>query len=109
MRHSLLISDLAERKDILDLTKFEQETIIIYNASTDPGELYTCDPNVMRKMDALVKQYPDKYKVIKETSFDKTYSFPKSFIRFRKPLNLSEEQKIKIIMTGIKALAGRLQ
>lgn len=44
------------------------------------------------------------------TKYEKDVSLKGEFIRLVKnQQNLSEEQKIKIIMTGIKALAGRLQ
>ena len=43
------------------------------------------------------------------TKYEKDVSLKGEFIRLVKnQQNLSEEQKIKIIMTGIKALAGRL-
>ena len=47
----------------------------------------------MRKVDALVIEYPDVYKCIGETDIDKTYEMPKSFVSYRKPRSLSEEQR----------------
>jgi hypothetical protein len=55
--------------------------------------LYTRDPAVMRKVDALVIEYPDTFKCIGETDIDKTYSMPKSFVTYRKPRRISEEQR----------------
>ena len=75
------------------LTRYEQETIINFNAEDKTATLYTRDPAVMRKVDALVIEYPDTYKCIGETDIDKTYEMPKSFVSYRKPRRLSEEQR----------------
>ena len=77
----------------MKLTRYEQETIINFNAGEQTATLYTRDPAVMRKVDALVIEYPDTYKCIGETDIDKTYEMPKSFVSYRKPRRLSEEQR----------------
>ncbi len=55
--------------------------------------LYTRDPSVMRKVYALVTEYPDIFKCIGETDIDKTYSMPKSRISYRKPRKISEAKR----------------
>lgn len=77
----------------MKLTRYEQETIINFNAQDQMATLYTRDPAVMRKVDALVIEYPDTFKCIGETDIDKTYSMPKSFVTYRKPRRISEEQR----------------
>lgn len=77
----------------MKLTRYEQETIINYNAEEKTATLYTRDPAVMRKVDALVIEYPDTFKCIGETDIDKTYEMPKSVVTYRKPRRLSEEQR----------------
>ena len=77
----------------MKLTRYEQETIINFNARDQTATLYTRDPAVMRKVDALVIDYPDIFKCIGETDIDKTYEMPKSFISYRKPRRLSDEQR----------------
>ena len=77
----------------MKLTRYEQETIINFNAGDQTATLYTRDPAVMRKVDALVIEYPDTYKCIGETDIDKTYKMPKSFVSYRKPRRLSNEQR----------------
>jgi hypothetical protein len=47
----------------------------------------------MRKVDALVIEFPEVYRCIKETEYDKTYEMPKSFVTYRKPRRLTEEQR----------------
>ena len=50
---------------------------------------------IMRKVDVLVIEYPDTYKCMSETGIDKIYSMPKSFVSYRKPRMLSEEQRLQ--------------
>ena len=80
----------------MKLTRYEQETIINFNAGDQTATLYTRDPAVMRKVDALVIEYPDTYKCIGETDIDKTYEMPKSFVSYRKPRRISDERKEQI-------------
>ena len=75
------------------LTRYEQETIINFNAGDQTATIYTRDPAVMRKVDALVIEYPDTFKCIGETDIDKTYEMPKSAVSYRKPRRISEEQR----------------
>ena len=55
--------------------------------------VYTRDPAVMRRLDALVIEFPEVYWCIGYTDIDKTYEMPKSSVSYRKPRKLSEEQK----------------
>ena len=77
----------------MKLTRYEQETIINFNAQDKMATLYTRDPAVMRKVDALVIEYPDTFKCIGETDIDKTYSMPKSRISYRKPRRISDAKR----------------
>lgn len=92
----------------MNLTREKQETIINFNAADQTGTAYTRDKSVMRRLDALVIDFPDHYRLIGETDIDKTYEMPKSFVSYRKPRQLSEEQKnhmrerIKVINRGVK-------
>ena len=77
----------------MKLTRYEQETIINFNAEEKTATVYTRDPAVMRRIDALVIEYPDTFKCIGGTDIDKTYEMPKSAITYRKPRRLSQEQR----------------
>ena len=74
-------------------SRYEQETIISFNAGEQIATVYTRDKAVMRKLDGLVKAFPAVYKLTGQTEYDKTYSMPKSHISYRKPRNISEEQR----------------
>lgn len=75
------------------LSRYEQETIINFNAGEEMATVYTRDPAVMRKLDALVIEFPEVYRCIGETDIDKTYEMPKLSVSYRKPRKLSEEQR----------------
>ena len=77
----------------MKLTRYEQETIINFNAEEKTATLFTRDPAVMRNLDSLVTEYPDTFKQVGETDIDKTYEMPKSAVTYRKPRRLSEEQR----------------
>lgn len=76
-----------------NLTKYEMETVVNYNAGGQTATVYTRDRSVMRKLDRLVADYPDSYKLLKQTDIDKTYSMLKSYITYRKPRTVSDEQR----------------
>lgn len=83
------------------LTRYEQETIINFNAENDTATLYTADPVQMRKLDKCVEQNPTQFKVIDTQTcqgdvISKTYEFPKKFVTVRKKetvRTMTEEQR----------------
>ena len=77
------------------LLKVEQETIILFNVAEPDAKVYTRDKTVMRKLDALVAEFPEIYKCIKVTDIDKTYSMPKEYVSYRKPRKIPEDVKTK--------------
>ena len=77
----------------MKLSRYEQETIVNYNAGEQTATLYTRDKAVMRKLDTLVADYPDTYKLTGQGDISKTYSFPKSYVSYRKPRAVSTEQR----------------
>ena len=77
----------------MKLSRYEQETIVSYNAGEQSANIYTRDKAVMRKLDTLVADFPATYKLMKQDEVSKTYSFPKSFVSYRKPRAVSTEQR----------------
>ena len=77
----------------MKLTRYEQETIINFNAGEKMATVYTADPAVIRNLDTLVIGYPDTFKCIKEDDISKVYEMPKSSVAYRKPRRLSEKQR----------------
>ena len=71
------------------LSKYEQETVINFNAGEQTAVVYTRDKAVMRKVIA----FPEVYKLVGETDIDKTYSMPKSCVNYRKPRKLDDKYR----------------
>lgn len=78
------------------LTRYEMETTINFNAEEGTASLYTRDKAVMRRLDRLVEEFPDIYKLVRETDIDKTYVFPKKYAIPKRPRIVSEEQREKM-------------
>lgn len=80
----------------MELTKYEQETIINYNQSTDPIDIYTFDKKLQKKLIQYATDYPEEVSLNKEEE-DGSMSFtiPKSYIHINRPkkLNLSPEER----------------
>lgn len=79
----------------MNLTKYEQETIVNYNAGEQIATVYTADKVVMRHFDSLIIEFPEVYHLLEQTEVSKTYSMPKSYISYHKPRRISEEQREK--------------
>jgi hypothetical protein len=90
-----------------NLTKYEQETIINFNAGEQTATVYTRDRAVMRKLDTLVTEFPNVYKLTNETEYDRTYEMPKSHINYRKPRQVTAEQREKARQMMIERNIGK--
>ena len=77
----------------MKLLRYEQETVVNYNAGEQTATLYTRDKAVMRKLDTLVADFPDTYKQTEQDEVSKTYSFPKLYVCYRKPRAGSTDQR----------------
>lgn len=77
----------------IKLTRYEQETIINFNATDKTAELYTRDPAIIRQFDSLVTEYPDTFKCVGETDINKTYVMRKTAITYCKPRRISEAKR----------------
>lgn len=86
----------------MKLTRYEQETIVNYNAGEQTATVCTRDKAVMRKLDTLVAGFPDTYKLMKQDEVSKTYSFPKSYVSYRKPRTVGKEQRERARQMMIK-------
>ena len=77
----------------MKLSRYEQETVVNYNAGEQTATVYTRDKTVMQKLDTLAADFPDTYSLIGQDEVSKTYSFPKSYVSYRKPRAVSAEQR----------------
>lgn len=87
------------------MTKYEQETIVTFNAGEDDAEIYTANPYMIRKLDSYCEKYPEHYKnhnteTLNGEIISKTYIISKKLILFRKPIIMTDEQREKAKQRG---------
>ena len=80
----------------MKLSRYERESILNYNAGEQTATLYTRDKAVMRKLDTLVADFPDTYKLTGQDEVSKTYSLPKAYVSYRRPRKISDEQRLQV-------------
>lgn len=91
------------------LSRYEQESIINFNAGDDTAELYTADPVWIRKLDKLLEANPEQFKLKDEQFYEgevisKTYTLPKRFITIRsKERTYTEEERKRMAENFKKA------
>ena len=90
------------------LTKEEQETTVNWCAADSTATIDTADPAVMRKLDRLVQEHPDVYKVVRvdPNYAAKMYSVPARFVRFGKPASEAQRAAIAIARESSPVLHG---
>lgn len=76
-------------RNYIRLTRYEQETVINFNAEDLDATVYIRDKAIMRKLDVLVTEFPKVFRYIGETDIDKIYTMPKSRVKYRKPRRIS--------------------
>ncbi len=47
------------------LTNYEKETIVLYNESNEPAEIYTHNPKLIKKIMERNREYPEIFKITK--------------------------------------------
>lgn len=77
----------------MELTRYEQEVVINFNADEDMATLYSANPAWIRKLDALVKELPNVFRIKRWTKVSKTYELPKKYVHIGKPREVSAKQR----------------
>ena len=77
----------------MNLTRYEQEVVINFNADEDTATVYSANPAWIREMDALVREFPNVFHIKRQTEVSKTYEMPKKYVRIGKPRELSTAQR----------------
>lgn len=77
----------------MNLTRYEQEVVINFNADEDTATVYSSNPAWIRKMNALVREFPAVFRIKRQTEVSRTYEMPKKYVRIGKPRKLSHAQK----------------
>lgn len=80
----------------MELTKIEQETIILYNEEEPTANVYTHDPKLTEKLARLSDAYPEQIKpggTAHEGAV--SYTVPKKLVSIRAPVSASRRDKLR--------------
>lgn len=79
----------------MSLSKIERETIILFNEEEQTAIIDTCNVAMMNRMDKYCAA--DKLcSLVKKDEYGAKYVCPKSWVKVRRPKQLSEEQKLEL-------------
>lgn len=79
----------------MNLTKYEQETIINYNNEEKTASIFTYDKSLIRKLDKRLVEASD-IKLIRRGEDFAEYSLPKKWIKVSFPRQYSDEQRAEM-------------
>lgn len=97
------------KQELYKLTKYEQETVILYNNGELTATVYTCNRILMNKLDRQCVQHPDICRLKIQDEYSKTYIIPKKLISIRTPKIYSDIQKQHMRERGRRAMANLLK
>lgn len=75
----------------MQLTKLEQETIILFNEEESTAEVDTCNKALIRRLDSFCTKSAD-IACVSGDEYGKRYILPKKWVKVNMPPQLSEEQ-----------------
>lgn len=79
----------------MNLTKYEQETIINYNNEEKTASIFTYDKSLIRKLDKRLAEMSDM-KLIRRGEDFAEHSLPKKWIKVAFPRQYSDEQRAEM-------------
>lgn len=103
---------LKGRKGIImaySLTKYERETILLFNEEEDTADVTTYNAALIRKLGKLAEERPQEIKLV-DTNTDGGYRYeiPKGWIKVNATLILTDEEKQRRSDAGKRAHAKNL-
>lgn len=89
----------------MELTKYEQETIINYNQEEKTASCFTYDRALVRKLDTISEKSTEII-VTREGDGFKVYTFPRKWIKIKTPRQLSSEKRAELRNRAIQNFGG---
>ena len=78
------------------LSGYERETVINYNQSDTEASVYTYAPKLIRRLQMLSEQFPDRFRMEKTWPFGAvTYVIPKKYVAIRKPVSDTQREALR--------------
>ena len=70
----------------MKLSAYERETIILFNETSEPAEVFTYNKRMIRKLDRLAQKFPDEFRLKSDNGEGgMTYIVPKNRILISTP------------------------
>lgn len=88
----------------------EQETTInLYPRVVDKSEIYSCEPNVKKKMLEYAEKYPDEFVITKQDELGIFASVPRDWFKIKPPrrLTMTPEQRAAAAERMKKAIMSK--
>lgn len=89
----------------MELTKYEQETIINYNQEEKTASCYTHDRALIRRLDRLCEKHKE-ITLVRGADDRREYNFPKKWVKVRAPKQLSNELREKMANSARERFGG---
>ena len=77
----------------MNLTRYEQETIINFNEEERHASVYTHNKSLIKKLRLLSAQNPANVKMVRDADYRAEYLIPKTWIRINAPRKMTDEQR----------------
>lgn len=87
-----------------ELTKYERETIILFNDAEQTATICTANKSLQNRLDRFCSENQTIYVVSEDEPFKK-YNLPKKWIKVNMPHKISEERRAKLAEMGRRNLA----
>ena len=90
----------------MQLSRLEQETIILFNEEEKVAEVETFNKSLQKRLDEFCSEFPDMFQLVREDTEvgAKRYAIPKSNVQIRKPRVISEKERNRLSKMGKKSL-----
>ena len=94
---------------IMNMARYEQETIIGFNEEEKTAGIYTHNKVLRQKLESLARDRPEDCRLVKVSRSRRAvdYAIPKSWIRIVSPQIASEAQKEASRKASEKAVSAR--
>lgn len=79
----------------MNLSRYEKETIILYNEGEQLATVDTCNPTLIKRMDKYCAQNHACTR-IKKDEYGAKYTCPKGWVKVQMPRQLTDEQRQKL-------------
>lgn len=80
----------------MKLTKYEQETILLFNEEEREASVYTCDEKWKSRLRMMAETYPEDCRFVSENEAGgETYYVNKQLLTIRKPYSKERKQLLR--------------